>query len=71
MRYLNEISRYERLLSFLPKIIKTNFEYGALDINFNVFDENFNPKILGNKNREFCYIKKINVQKLLLMFFIF
>lgn len=64
MRYLNEISRYERLLSFLPKIIKTNFEYGTLDINFNVFDENFNAKILENRNREVCYIKKNNEVKI-------
>ena len=46
MRILNEISKYENLLSFLPKIIKTNFEYGKLDINFEIFDHNFSAKIL-------------------------
>ena len=46
MRHLIGVSKYENLYTFLPKIIKTNFEYGILDINFSVFDDNFNPKIL-------------------------
>jgi len=46
MRYLIEVSKYDSLQSFLPKIIKTNFEFGKLNIDFNVFDENFNVKIL-------------------------
>ena len=46
MRYLIEVSKYESLQSFLPKIIKTNFEFGKLNIDFNVFDEYFNAQIL-------------------------
>ena len=46
MRQLNEISKYVSLNSFLPKIVKTNFEYGSLDIDFSILDENFNVRIL-------------------------
>ena len=46
MRQLNEISKYVSLNSFLPKIVKTNFEYGRLSIDFSILDENFNVKIL-------------------------
>ena len=46
MRQLNEISKYVSLNSFLPKIVKTNFEFGTLFIDFNILDENFNVKIL-------------------------
>ena len=60
MQYLNEVSKYEPLPSFLPKILKTNFEYGLLDINFNVFDENFNAKILDDGHKEVCYSHKNN-----------
>ena len=49
MRFLIEISKYDSLQSFLPKIIKTNFEFGKLNIDFNVFDEHFNAKILKTK----------------------
>ena len=49
MKLLNEVSKYEDLLTFLPKIIVTNFEIGDLDINFNVFYNNFNAKILQNE----------------------
>ena len=49
MRFLNEVSKYENLLSFLPKIIVTNNEIGDLDINFDVFYNNFNAKILQNE----------------------
>ena len=50
MKYLNEVSKYETLRSFLPKIIKTNFENEQLIIDFSIFEENFNVKILSNKN---------------------
>ena len=46
MRQLNEISKYVSLNSFLPKIVKTNFEFGSLDIDFSILDENFNVRIL-------------------------
>ena len=49
MRYLNEVSKYEDLLTFLPKIIVTNFEIGDLSINFDIFSNNFNAKILQNE----------------------
>ena len=60
MRYLNEVSKYEQLSSFLPKIIITNFEYGRLNINFNVFDDNFNAKILDTESNNTSDIKKNN-----------
>ena len=49
MKQLNEISKYESLDSFLPKIIKTDFEYGKLSLNISVFDNNFNAKILASE----------------------
>ena len=50
MRYFNEVSKYEDLLTFLPKILITNYEIGDLDINFNIFNNNFNAKILQNED---------------------
>ena len=58
MRYLNEVSKYEQLSSFLPKIITTNFEYGKLNINFSVFDDNFNAKILETEDNKLSDNKK-------------
>ena len=49
MKYLNEVSKYEDLLTFLPKIIITNYEIGDLYINFDVFCGDFNAKILQNE----------------------
>ena len=49
MKYFNEISKYENLINFLPKIIKTDFEYGKLSLNISVFDNNFNAKILASE----------------------
>ena len=60
MKYLNEVSKYEKLNSFLPKIINTSFENGLLSINFGIFDEYFNPKILGNKQKNTFYSRKGN-----------
>ena len=60
MKYLNEVSKYEQLNSFLPKIINTSFENGLLSINFGIFDEHFNPKILGNKQINTSYSRKGN-----------
>ena len=65
MKQLNEISKYEQLSSFLPKIIKTNFEFGLLDINFEILDENFNPKILLKEENNMCVLNKqgeINIE---------
>ena len=65
MKYLNEVSKYDNLISFLPKIIKTNFEYGTLDINFNVFDDNFDIKISNSYDKILCPSKKnleINIE---------
>ena len=53
MKYLIKINRYELLETFLPKIIKTNFEYGTLEIDFSIFDD-FNSNILNyQKNNLF------------------
>ena len=49
MRYFNEVSKYEDLLTFIPKILITNFEIGDLNINFDIFYNNFNAKILQNE----------------------
>ena len=46
MFYLLNISGYENLYSFLPKIIQTNFEERTLNLDFTVL-EYFNNKILG------------------------
>ena len=46
MKLLNEISKYEPLETFLPKITKTDFQNGRLSIDFSVFKE-FNIGILG------------------------
>ena len=48
MRYLNEISKYSSLISFLPKIIKTNSQNGNLFIDFTILGDNFDAKILQN-----------------------
>ena len=50
MKLLNEITKYEPLETFLPKIIKTNFQNGNLFIDFSVFDE-FNINILGYEKK--------------------
>ena len=47
MKFLSNINKYENLETFLPKIIKTNFEDGNLSMDFSVF-EFFNTKILEN-----------------------
>ena len=52
MKYLNEISKYENLYSFLLKILKTDFENGELDINLNIFDNNFNAKIFKTEKND-------------------
>jgi len=50
MKQLNEISKYESLDSFLPKIIKTDFQNGLLSMDFSLFDE-FNIEILGYERK--------------------
>ena len=45
MKYLAKINKYEPLETFLPKIIKTNFEEGVLSMDFSIFEQ-FNEKIL-------------------------
>ena len=65
MKFLNEISKYEPLETFLPKITKTDFQNGRLSIDFSVFKE-FNIKILGyekknlSNNEENNYINQRN-----------
>ena len=58
MQYLNEISKHEELITFLPKIMKTDFEYGTLNLNFNVFDDNFNANILVSEEK---YLNKTKI----------
>jgi hypothetical protein len=59
MKQLNEISKYESLDSFLPKIIKTDFQNGLLSMDFSLFDE-FNIDILGYERKN---IMKSNKNK--------
>ena len=49
MKFLNEVSKYENLITFLPKIIITKKEIGDLDINFDIFYNNFDATILQNE----------------------
>ena len=51
MKFLNEIKKYESLVTFLPKIVKTNFENGNLTLDFTVFDD-FDPQILNYVKKE-------------------
>lgn len=51
MKLLNEISKYEPLETFLPKITKTDFQNGTLSIDFSVFNE-FNIDILGYEKKD-------------------
>jgi hypothetical protein len=50
MKLLNEITKYENLHSFLPKIIKTDFQNGFLSIDFSIFSE-FDIEILGYEKK--------------------
>ena len=50
MKQLNEITKYESLDSFLPKIIKTDFQNGILDMDFSLFNE-FDIEILGYEKK--------------------
>ena len=50
MKLLNEISKYEPLETFLPKITKTDFQNGRLSIDFSLFHQ-FNINILGYEKR--------------------
>ena len=58
MKFLNEIKKYEPLETFLPKIIKTNFENGSLCLDFTVF-EDFEPKIINYDKKEIIIPYKI------------
>ena len=50
MKLLNEISKYEPLETFLPKITKTDFQNGRLSIDFSLFHQ-FNVNILGYEKK--------------------
>ena len=58
MNQLNEISKYESLDSFLPKIIKTDFQNGLLFMDFSLFDE-FNIEILGYERKNIIKTNKL------------
>ena len=59
MNYLSNISKYEDLENFLPKIIHTNFEDGNISMDFSVF-EYFNTKILEHKENKENENSKMN-----------
>lgn len=46
MKFLTQINKFELLECFIPKILKTNFEFGSLEMDFSVF-EDFNSNILN------------------------
>ena len=50
MKQLNEITKYETLDTFLPKIIKTDFQNGFLSMDFSLFKE-FDIEILGYEKK--------------------
>ena len=50
MKLLNEITKYESLETFLPKIIVTDFQNGKLSIDFSLFKE-FDIDILGYEKK--------------------
>ena len=50
MKLLNEITKYESLETFLPKIIVTDFQNGKLSIDFALFKE-FDIDILGYEKK--------------------
>ena len=50
MKLLNEISKYEPLETFIPKITKTDFQNGRLSIDFSLFHQ-FNINILGYEKK--------------------
>ena len=50
MKLLNEITKYESLETFLPKIIVTDFQNGKLSIDFALFKE-FDVDILGYEKK--------------------
>ena len=51
MKILNEITKYEPLETFFPKIIKTDFQNGRLLIDFSIFD-NFSIDILEYEKKD-------------------
>ena len=58
MKQLNEISKYESLDTFLPKIIKTDFQNGLLSMDFSLFDE-FDIDILVYEKRNIMNESKV------------
>jgi hypothetical protein len=58
MKLLNEITKYESLDSFLPKIIKTDFQNGFLSMDFSLFNE-FDIEILGYEKKNIINSNKI------------
>ena len=46
MKFLIKVSKFERLDSFLVKILKTDFSRGNLELDFSVFDD-FDYQILN------------------------
>ena len=57
MKQLNEITKYESLDSFLPKIIKTDFQNGNLFMDFSLFNE-FDIEILGYEKKNIIRLNK-------------
>ena len=62
MKQLNEITKYENLDTFLPKIIKTDFQNGFLSMDFTLFNE-FNIEILGYEKKNLMDESKIKNKK--------
>ena len=58
MKKLNEISKYESLDLFLPKIVKTDFQNGLLSMDFSSFDE-FNIETLEYEKKDIVNSNKL------------
>ena len=58
MKKLNEISKYESLDLFLPKIVKTDFQNGLLSMDFSLFDE-FNIETLEYEKKNIINSNKL------------
>ena len=61
MKLLNEITKYESLDSFLPKIIQTDFQNGFLSMDFSLFDE-FDVEVLGYEKKNIIKKNKIKTK---------
>ena len=62
MKILNQITKYENLNNFFPKIIKTDFQKGICSLDFSIFND-FEAKIFEyEKGKSLAKLKNTNSQ---------